>query len=188
MFPATNRPRGSVLENTARLHADAKKTNCHSSAKVQTCMCRYTNGNLNVRFSSWSNAQFDICIKGMCDVLQKKLKEKKTKKTKNKTAELIIEINFRAPTRGILKYWLEWGRKINAGLIKLDDRRFVSFAYHLWKGDRQATVTQQRFVFTNKVRWEATRVENLEDKTGYQPKKPCVLHPVSHIFLSEEQG
>ena len=90
MFPATNRPRGFLLENTARLHADAKKTSCQSSAKVQTCMCRYTNGNLNVRFPSlvectvWHLHQRNV----RCVAKKWKKQNKKNTKTKQQSSLL----------------------------------------------------------------------------------------------------
>lgn len=151
-------------------------------------MCRYINGNLNVRFSSCLNAQFDICIKGMCKVLQN-----------YKTAALIIEINLGAATQGILKYWLGWWQKINASLIRLwlTDYKwwccFVHLHITLWQAqayysipvtDRQTTLT----VFVWQLIKSSEKSRNLVDKTEYQPKKQCVLHPASHIFLSEEQG
>lgn len=71
MFLATNRPRGAP-RNTAHRRTDAKKPAVNQLwSEVQTCIRRYTNGILNVRFSSRQNAQFDICIKGMCGVLHK---------------------------------------------------------------------------------------------------------------------
>lgn len=146
MFPATNRPRGPP-GNTARLHTDAEKPTVSQqlskkkkTQNKQTCMCRYTNGSLNARFSSCLNAQFDICIKRRCDVLQNW-----------KTAALMIEIRLGAATQGILKYWSGRWQEINARLITLwsTDYKwwhcFVSFAYHLCHcilfTDRPATVT-----------------------------------------------
>lgn len=85
MFLATNRPERSSWY-TARLHTNAKKpavSQQQSKEKVQTGMCRYINGNLNVRFSSCLNAQFDICFKRMWDVLRNW-----------KTAAFIIEIDL----------------------------------------------------------------------------------------------
>ena len=51
----------------------------------------------------------------------KKVKKTKQKKYKNKTAELIIEINLGAATCGILKYCLIFRPRPNVGLIKLDN-------------------------------------------------------------------
>lgn len=51
-------------------------------------MCRYTNGNLNVRFESGLNAACDICIKESRDVLGKV-----------KTTAVIIEMNSGAVTQ-----------------------------------------------------------------------------------------
>ena len=99
MFLVTNRPRGPC-GYTVRLYTNAKKLAVNqqqSKKKVQTCMCRYINGNLNVRFPSCLNAQFDICFKKMCDVLRN-----------GKTAAFIIEIKRGAAKQGILKYWLRW--------------------------------------------------------------------------------
>lgn len=76
MFLATNWPRGPP-GCAAHLHTNAKKptVNQLQSQKkkiiIQSCMCRYINGNLNVRFSSCLNAQFDICIKGKVRCLTK---------------------------------------------------------------------------------------------------------------------